>query len=304
MRFGGHETFSIRDGWLHRGLKLLVEEPDKLHDEYAADWLGVGRNMAKSIRHWLLASGLADKDEERSLKRSKGLVVSPLGSLVYESDPYFSELGTWWLVHANLVNNSEHAYSWSWFFNNFNATRFEKPVCMETLRRFIQLSNLRQPTPRTLDRDVTCLLRTYAELVPREHEDPEEALDCPLSELGLLRYYRSSGYYQLNQDVKRVPTHLLCYTLAVAAEETRSGSRYHEIFLADAARIPGGPGRVFALTSESLFETVSLAEQVTDGEIEIVGLAGDRVIRIPQRPAHAWLEQFYADAAREEVYAT
>ena len=45
MRFGGHETFPVRDGWLHKGLKLVAEEPDKLRDEHVADWLGVGRNV-------------------------------------------------------------------------------------------------------------------------------------------------------------------------------------------------------------------------------------------------------------------
>lgn len=39
MRFGGHETFPVREGWLHKGLKLVVEEPDKLGDEHVADWL-------------------------------------------------------------------------------------------------------------------------------------------------------------------------------------------------------------------------------------------------------------------------
>lgn len=48
MRFGGHETFPVREGWLHKGLKLVAEEPDKLSHEHVADWLGVGRNMAKS----------------------------------------------------------------------------------------------------------------------------------------------------------------------------------------------------------------------------------------------------------------
>ena len=36
MRFGGHETFHIREGWLHKGAKLLLQEPDKLVDEHAA----------------------------------------------------------------------------------------------------------------------------------------------------------------------------------------------------------------------------------------------------------------------------
>ena len=61
MRFGGHETFHIREGWLHKGVKLLLEDPKKLVHEHAADWLGVGNNMAKSIRHWLVATGLASR---------------------------------------------------------------------------------------------------------------------------------------------------------------------------------------------------------------------------------------------------
>ena len=59
MRFGGHETFAIREGWLHKGLRLLRDHPERLVAEEAADWLGVGRNMAKAIRHWLVATGLA-----------------------------------------------------------------------------------------------------------------------------------------------------------------------------------------------------------------------------------------------------
>jgi len=29
MRFGGHQTFFIREGWLHKGLKLLIEDEDR-----------------------------------------------------------------------------------------------------------------------------------------------------------------------------------------------------------------------------------------------------------------------------------
>ena len=49
MRFGGHETFPIREGWLNKGLRLLVEDPIKMTDEYYADWLGVGRKDRKSV---------------------------------------------------------------------------------------------------------------------------------------------------------------------------------------------------------------------------------------------------------------
>ena len=62
MKFSGHETFAIREGWLHKGLKLLIEEPKKLYDEYVADFLGVGKNMSRSIRHWLDVTGLAERE--------------------------------------------------------------------------------------------------------------------------------------------------------------------------------------------------------------------------------------------------
>ena len=62
MKFSGHETFAIREGWLHKGLKLLIEEPELLYDEYVADFLGVGKNMSRSIRHWLEVTGLAERE--------------------------------------------------------------------------------------------------------------------------------------------------------------------------------------------------------------------------------------------------
>ena len=62
MKFSGHETFAIREGWLHKGLKLLIEAPDKLVHEFSADWLGVGKNMSRSIRHWLVVTGLAERE--------------------------------------------------------------------------------------------------------------------------------------------------------------------------------------------------------------------------------------------------
>jgi hypothetical protein len=50
MRFGGHQTFSIREGWLFKGMRLLEGEPELFGSEYLQDYLGVGKNMAKAIR--------------------------------------------------------------------------------------------------------------------------------------------------------------------------------------------------------------------------------------------------------------
>src|SRR5688572_17236500 len=101
MKFAGHETFAIREGWLHKGLKLLRSSPELLHDPYVADWLGVGRNMGKSIKHWLIATGLANVSGGSG--KQLQLVSTQLGDLIASRDPYFVQIGTWWALHIELI---------------------------------------------------------------------------------------------------------------------------------------------------------------------------------------------------------
>jgi hypothetical protein len=300
MRFGGHETFAIREGWLHKGLRLLADEPHLLADEHAADWLGVGRNMAKSIRHWLLATGLAEAVPDKP-KEKPPLEATALGRLVWQHDRYFTEVGTWWALHVNLVNTPEHAASWAWFFNSFGCERFERALCLESLTRHLQLSNQRLPNRRTLERDVACLLASYARTIPPTNDDPEEGYDCPFRELRLLTYFRTSGYYQLHQGVKDVPAELLGYAIAKSFPDATRGSGAVDVTVHDAARQAGGPGRAFALTSEALFELASRAETSAAGrDIEISGLAGNRLIRVTRRPPIEWIERYYETTRRKD----
>ena len=65
--------------------------------------------MAKSIEHWLLATGLAEKTERRGRGRSgqPRLTVTELGEVVAQHDPWFLDPGTWWFLHINLVRTPE-----------------------------------------------------------------------------------------------------------------------------------------------------------------------------------------------------
>lgn len=174
MRFSGHETFTVRDGWLAKGLHLLINNPDKFFNPQVADYLGVGSNMAKSIRHWMLATELVEIDEDHE---DRGRIkVTRFGELILNNDPYFIETGTWWLLHINLIRGEDpYATTWSWFFNSFNLERFNKAVVVESLKQYIQLQNTRVPSIKTLERDVACMLSSYARHIPSGDSDPEEA---------------------------------------------------------------------------------------------------------------------------------
>lgn len=299
MRFGGHETFPIREGWLHKGLKLLVEDPGLLVDENASEHLGVGQNMAKSIRHWLVATGLAQAVQKARGNNKPGYEPTALGRVVWKRDRYFLDPGTWWALHINLVNNPDHAATWTWFFNSFSSDRFDRPLCLESLTRHLQLAKQRLPNNRTLARDISCLMATYSRPIPEDDSDPEDAQDCPFRELGVLSYFRSSGYYQLHRGPKGIPGELLGYSLAIAFSDAAAGKGTVDITLHDATRQPGGPGKVFALTSEALFGLAMRIEAHSpEPVIEITGLAGQRALRLPKKSSLEWLDQHYSNTRK------
>lgn len=306
MRFGGHETFAIREGWLHKGLRTLNENPELFGEDDIADYLGVGRNMGKSIRHWLQATQLAELDVDSSSGRKAILQPTPLGQLVWKMDPFFLAEGTWWILHINLVNNAAFAASWSWFFNSFGHDRFDRAVCVESLKRQIAMSgNKRAPSGTTLEKDLACLLTSYARTVPNPIDDPEDGADCPFRDLGLLSYFTTSGYYQTHHEVKQIAPEVLGYCISRAFEPSSAGAAAYDISITEAARRPGGPGRCFVLTAESLFEVASRAESLSqNGAIQISGMAGDRVIRVKQQSTLDWMTAHYEQIEEGQLHVS
>lgn len=273
MQFGGHETFPLREGWLHKGLELVRDDPRAFEEEHVADRLGVGRNMAKSIRHWLLASGLVEL-------KVFDLHLTHLGKSVWTNDPYFLSSTTWWLMHTELVANRDHGYSWWWFYNHFHSERFEKPTCVEALRRHLAFTKARVPKDETLLRDVGCMLACYARPIPALREDPEDARHSPLIELGLIDHHRESGQYRVHRGAKVVSHAVLAYSI-VRSFEARGEDVPRTVLLHDLARIESGPARAFCLSPEALFQTIERAcEYVGKPLLEIGGLAGQRVITL------------------------
>src|SRR6185437_16640708 len=56
VSFSGHETFTLRHGWLKKALDAVSQDRNIFTKENAMVELGVGKNMVRSIRHWALAT--------------------------------------------------------------------------------------------------------------------------------------------------------------------------------------------------------------------------------------------------------
>lgn len=295
MKFSGHETFHIREGWLHKGLSLLHDSPDKFYDSFMHDWLGVGSNMGKSIQHWLVATGLV----ERKQGDNRGMVVSELGHAILQYDPYFLSLFTWWVLHINLVNGIDQSSSWNWFFNHFSQMQFKKEQCVEQLRRYLSTRGSNLPGNKTLERDIGCLLSSYARIVPEEDTDPEENYNCPFRELGMLTYFKDTAAYHLTRNIRQVPGHALAYCLSVSM--SNSDAQICEISVSDAAIRINGPGRCFGVSPNGLFDLVeSIMQSEPQCGVELVALAGKRMIQFPNFKPIEWISRYFTGLPRSE----
>lgn len=243
MKFGGHETFPLRDNWLFKGMQFLKMRGDLFADhQQAIARLGVGKNMVKSIRHWLLATGFACLIDNR-------LSPSVIGRLVDKYDPYYDRLGSIWLIHYLLVCNKDYATTWYWFFNKFAAREFTDESAGQHLDNFCKIVG-KKVSSTTLARDLSVLLRMYTESDFQKNKTPEDLDICPLTRLSLLKKQPNNTFQLINP--KHIPIEIFGYALICFWQQwfpKVSQFSFEELLARDHA-----PTKVFCLSVDSTVE--------------------------------------------------
>src|ERR1700681_1838056 len=116
VKYSGHETFACRDAWLPKALQAIQSDPKVFADEdQAMVELGVGKNMVRSIRFWVEASGMA-----KSKSAHNGVEPTALGELIFGAkglDPFMEDIQTLWLIHWNLTTQTKDPlFAWGFLF--------------------------------------------------------------------------------------------------------------------------------------------------------------------------------------------
>lgn len=259
VRFRGHESFIIREGWLNKGLWEVSQNPKLFFHNYGADDLGVGPNMAKAIRYWMRCSKLLDETKKTQIE------LSSLGKLLLEKDPYFENLISLWIVHCNIATNTEQATAWEIFFNTFDYEEFTREEMEKELFTLaMRKADGKKFAEKSLQDDCDAILRMYCKKEVAV-TNPEEKNVSPFGALGLLKC--SNGVYsKVQPDLNRIPPEIVLYLMCDCVG-IGNGINIDELL-----RMEKGPGKVLNLKRTGLVELLEKLEAA--GKITMNRTAG------------------------------
>lgn len=296
-QFSGHETFSIRYGWLEKAFhavdskglgntRIFTEERSIAH-------FGVGKNMVSAIRFWAQVAGIISTDGRDATPTSLGQRLLRQDGL----DPYLENPSSLWRLHWEIASNPKHTAIY-WLFNIFNEVNFDREYFVRKLMDFGALNGWRRPASKTISTDVSVLLSNYVAGGQRKGPQ-EEALTSPFAELGLIRA-RLNGKYSLNWGQKPSLTDGV-FTYAVCDFWERSNhpnTINFQTLLLDA----GSPARVFLLEETELAYRLMDIEEKTGGALVWSETAGLKQLIRHKTFDNEFLKKLWEKDYSDKVY--
>ncbi len=290
VAFGRHETFALRYSWLSKGFQNL----NVFDDEDAVVRLGVGKNMVSSIRYWLRACQLITPQKPEQ--------PEDLGTLIFDEknglDPYLEDEATIWLVHWLLATNATLATSWFWFFNKYHKPEFAGQELQTALSDFVkeQVVEKRRPSAGTIKNDALLLPRMYSQSKGNGRTPLEEALDSPLSLLGLVTQSAGGRAYQSKPAARPgLPVGIFAFAVAQLIQQRNVTTLPIEELMYSRDNF-ASPGSVFRLTETDLITKLEIMVDYIPGHFDIRETSGiHQLYQLKEIEPSKFIKKYYAD---------
>ncbi len=258
--FARHETFHPRYSWFRKAYTHVNEDRGIFSRADAPVEIGVGKNMVRAIRFWGMASRLITDDPHNARGREAKYAPTRRGQALFGKDgwdPYMEDPGTLWLLHWLLLAPKKSKLPVWWLaFNEFNAVEFSEADLEAAIWTLLDsVPQWTKPHPKSLRKDISALLRTYAPANRTGRTRIDDMFDCPLRELNLLSHSSATGRFRFTLGPKpTLPAEVVAYAALdyVALTEVR-GSTVAISWLRHGL---GAPGRVFKLTEPELIDAL------------------------------------------------
>jgi len=204
LKFSGHDTFHCKEQWLLKGVQLVDKQRDVsiFRKNEAIPILGVGKNMVRSINHWLRAFGLLD--EENKISEFANLLF-----LVNKLDPYIENDGSLWLLQYYICK-THFSSIFQLIFLNFFADKatldFSEHQILNFINRHILEKGDKKVSENTLILDFKVFIRTYVSPMKNE-KTVEDDFSAPLLSLNLVsdtgrKNSANQTVYRLNRNIQ------------------------------------------------------------------------------------------------------
>ena len=256
MKFGGHQSFHLRDQWLNKGIRWIESSPmDFLNTRKPAskamEELGVGKNMVEAIKYWLRATKLIKSG-------TAGFALSKTAQKILKKDPYFELDGTLFLIHYLLASNKKEGTAWYWFFNHFSAMEFDRESLKNQFSAYIQTQTNKTIKDKTLEKDLNCLLRMYQTVEWTGRKNPETETPSPFTKYGWLEK-KGEIFIRNKLNIADMNAHVFAFILYMFWKESLSCPE--SVQLEDFSLKENSPGRIFCFSLEEMSDLVDICSK-------------------------------------------
>lgn len=305
-QFSGHETFPLRYGWLKKAFDRVAETEDhtdnraECWDDDAIARFGVGKNMVASMRHWAKAARVIEEPALNAVRTTQ------LGRLLFGSnglDPYMEHPATLWLIHWQLAARAEKT-TWFWAFSHYPAITFERDALVKRLDRLAKERNWSRVANTTIKNDVACFVRTYVARPPSGKTGHDDALESPLTELGLIKAVGKKDGFRFVRGPKTTLGDGV-FACALVDFWSHYASNAATLSFEAIAHAPGSPGRVFQFDENDVADRLAALDDATRGALRWSETAGlkqvVRNVEVNQEAALSWIAVDYGEIAEKEA---
>jgi hypothetical protein len=306
-QLSGHETFPLRYGWLKKVYDAIAategnsENKSVFLGEDSIARFGVGKNMVASMRHWGSATGILSESQGSPI-----IQTTELGRLLFGPnglDLYMEHPATLWLVHWHLAARPDKT-TWFWAFNHYPALTFERENFIKGISRLAKDREWSRVAASTIKNDVACFIRTYVPQQPSGQAGNDDALESPLTELGLIKAIgKRDGFRFVRGPKSTLGNGVFIYSLLDFW--SRYSNHAATLSFEAIAHEPGGPGRVFQFDENDVADRLAVLDDATRGKLRWSETAGlKQVVRdldLNFETALSYIKLDYFDEPHREV---
>ena len=286
FRFSGHETFPCRYAWLPKAFAAIEEDHTAFSDdERAMIRLGVGKNMVRAVRFWMVEMSVAVKHA------GGGYEPSGFAKAIFNRkkgiDPFLEDIRTLWLLHWKLSTHSvqEPLLAWDFLINQWQSPDISPSSVLQSLRRAADKES-RPPSDVTLEQHFDTFLHTYVPTRSRKGEIQEDNLDCPLVELEFIhpvgeRRIDGTGkreviYAFRMEDKPDITPEMFAFALDDFWTTRRSTER--TLTFKDVTFGHGSPGQIFKLPEWAVRQRLEVISSDSSGPFRYIESATQQQI--------------------------